>query len=69
MAICPYCNAEIHIKDFFEMNETTSKKGKIRRWAGRFTGEIIMGNQIVPTKMWACPACDKILGFTEYSRY
>jgi hypothetical protein len=63
MAICPYCEAEIHIEDFFEQKIKKTKKGEIKKKIGLFKGEALMMMRI---KMWACPSCDKILGFSEY---
>ena len=58
MAKCPYCNEEVHLSDFFsEMRKSFS--GRIK---GTFKGEKI--NRV---KMFVCPHCEKILGFTDFN--
>ena len=66
MSKCPYCNAEIHLEDFFEVTEKETKKGTIKKRIGEFKGEKewvgVARNNV---RMWVCPSCDKILGFSE----
>lgn len=65
MSKCPYCDAEIHIEDFFEVSEKQTKKGKIKKRIGKFKGEHL-STGFNYLKMFVCPSCDKILGFSEY---
>ena len=69
MGKCPYCSKELHIEDFFFIKQRETKKGKIKTKVGKFKGETIHNYQIDigarNCKMWACPSCDAILGFTE----
>ena len=65
MPKCPYCKTELTIEDFFITEERETKKGKIKTRVKGFNGpELSMG--INRAKMWVCPSCDSILGFTEY---
>ena len=69
MPKCPYCNQEIHIQDFFENTALKTKMGRTRVKFEGFKGEtayrkVAKGYDRV--RMWACPLCDIILGFTEY---
>lgn len=65
MSKCPYCKNDIHIEDFFDNVITkTTKKGRIRIKNADFRGEKIYF--ISTMKMWACPSCDTILGFSEW---
>ena len=66
MPKCPYCNSEIHIEDFFNIFTRESKKGKIKGRRFDFKGEFIEASYNQTYKMWSCPSCDKILGFSEY---
>ncbi|MHA1105895.1 MAG: hypothetical protein ACTSPN_09295 [Promethearchaeota archaeon] len=66
MPKCPFCEVEIHIQDFFEVYEKESKKGKVKTRVGNFKGETINPTMRNYMKMWFCPSCDKILGFSEY---
>lgn len=68
MGKCPYCSKEIHIEDFFVVEKRETKKGKIKTKIVEFKGESIIppGLGAYDCKMWACPSCDAILGFTEY---
>ena len=62
---CPYCNAEIGLEDFFEVIEK-EKKGILKRRIGAFKGERInVGIGFNRVRIWVCPSCDKILGFSE----
>ena len=64
MSKCPYCNEDFHIEDFYELREYETKRGKIK------TKELFKGDSTSgfrhELKMWACPGCDTILGFSEY---
>ncbi len=53
---CPYCEKELHLHDFFLME--LDKKGR-KRVKG-FIGEVHDGE-----KMFHCPFCGKILGFSK----
>jgi hypothetical protein len=65
MPKCPYCKNELAIEDFFITEQKETKKGKIKTRVKGFNGqELSMG--INRAKMWVCPSCDSILGFTEY---
>ena len=65
MSKCPYCKADLHIEDFFEVKTKETKKGKIKTKRGSFKGAFI-DKGWHRLKMWACPRCDTILGFSEY---
>jgi len=66
MSKCPYCNVEIHLEDFFDVSEKETKKGKIKKRIGDFKGEkLYVGLSSNNVRMWVCPSCDKILGFSE----
>jgi len=56
MPKCPYCNVEIHLEDFFD------GKTKNRNFKGQRS---MVGNHFNWVRMWVCPSCDKILGFSE----
>ncbi len=63
---CPYCNAEIGLEDFFEVIEKENKKGILKKKIGDFKGERInVGFGFNRVRIWVCPSCDKILGFSE----
>ena len=65
MSKCPYCNVEIGLEDFFEVIEK-EKKGIFKKKIGDFKGERIhVGMGFNRVRMWVCPSCDKILGFSE----
>ena len=68
MSKCPYCNIEIHLEDYFDVSEKVTKKGIIRKSFGNFKGENIhIRSNYNTIRMWVCPSCDKILGFSEYA--
>ena len=68
MPKCPYCNIEIHLEDFFDVIEKETKKGTIRKRIGDFKGELLyVGLSRNDVRMWVCPSCDKILGFSEHA--
>ena len=56
---CPYCEKELHIYDFFivEINKKGQKRSRC------FLGE----SNSYSTRMWHCPFCGKILGFSDYA--
>jgi predicted amidophosphoribosyltransferase len=58
MPICPYCEKELHINDFFVI--TLSKKGQ-QRPRGSKT------ESCWHVDMWYCPLCGKILGFSNWA--
>ena len=64
MSKCPYCKEELDLDDFFDISEKETKRGKI-------TVREFKGESYVRTghgyRMWSCPLCDTILGFTEHS--
>ncbi|HEC38028.1 hypothetical protein LCGC14_0847750 [marine sediment metagenome] len=65
MSKCPYCSKDLHLDDFFETSKRETKKGKIKISWGKFKGE---HKRFSPySKMWACPSCDTILGFSEWN--
>ncbi|NVM37439.1 MAG: hypothetical protein HWN81_17720 [Candidatus Lokiarchaeota archaeon] len=64
MSKCPYCKEDFHLEDFFEVVTKETKKGKIRTNFRDFKGEVY-GVRGYGVKMWACPSCDTILGFSE----
>ena len=66
MGICPYCESEIHLSDFFSEHENKKKFLGLKTYNRNFQGEsynINLGNAV---KMYTCPRCNKILGFSEY---
>lgn len=68
MSKCPYCNKEIHLEDFFIVTKKETKKGKIKTKILDFKGEYFRIGLIGfrnYVRMWACPLCDTILGFSE----
>ena len=68
MGKCPYCSKELHIEDFFVIEQRETKRGKIKTRVQEFKGESIVPSDwgAQGCKMWACPSCDAILGFTEF---
>ncbi len=56
--LCPYCEKELHLSDFY----TTRLDKKGRKRARAFKGEFY-GSQ----KLWHCPFCGKILGFSDWA--
>jgi hypothetical protein len=57
-----FCKNEVHLEDFFE-NIKHRKDGRVTR--AEFKGESMENLGSVRTKMWVCPSCDTILGFSE----
>ena len=67
MPKCPHCKNEHGIEDFYVTTEKETKKGKIKTRVEDFNGPTItMGVNMA--KMWVCPSCDSILGFSEFRR-
>ena len=67
MSKCPYCQKDLMFEDFYGVvTEKEKKKGKIITKLKGFKGASYksIGYGV---KMWACPGCDTILGFSEYS--
>jgi hypothetical protein len=64
MSKCPYSNEVFHLEDFFEVDTKETKKGITITNLRDFKGESyrLRGYGV---KMWACPNCDTILGFSE----
>lgn len=74
MGKCPYCSQELQIEDFFKKIVIKNRKGEITKTKhGAFKGKVLRNRSIVLNlrytycKMWVCPSCDTILGFTEYA--
>jgi len=65
MPKCPYCKKDLIIEDFFEVSTKVTRKGKIKAKVKGFRGEK-RSKGWGGYKMWSCPACDNILGFSEY---
>jgi len=55
---CPFCKKELHIYDFYA--KEVDKKGR-KKYQG-FKGELTRRK-----KMWYCPFCGSILGFSEWN--
>ena len=66
MPKCPFCETDIFLEDFFHTIVKETKKGKIKKKTGEFKGESMSLGYGHSVKMWICPSCDKILGFSEY---
>ena len=66
MSKCPYCEANLSLEDFFVVSEKVSKKGKVKTKIKDFKGASLNVGYHQHVKMWACPGCDTILGFSEY---
>jgi len=64
MSKCPYCSKDLHLEDFFEISTRVTRKGKVKVTKRDFSGEYLA--DFPNSKMWACPSCDTILGFTEW---
>ncbi len=67
MGICPYCNAEVHLADFF-VKDLGKKISRKRLFKKQFVGEGEMSLSGHGLRMYTCPHCNKILGFSEYYR-
>lgn len=53
---CPYCEEELHLTDFYVLELDKKGHKRIRGFLGEYTGVI---------KMFHCPFCGKILGFSN----
>jgi len=53
---CPYCEKELHFRDFY-ITDLDKKGHKIPKG--------FLGEHIRSTRMFHCPFCGKILGFTS----
>lgn len=65
MSKCPYCKKDLIIEDFFEVTAKETKKGKVKTRIKGSKGE----NYEIGwkgSKMWASPARDTIMRFSEY---
>ena len=60
MPRCPYCDSEVSINDFFAEKEFPI----IGKTAVFSSSKIHIGYKNY-VKMWVCPHCDRILGFSE----
>ena len=74
MGKCPYCHQELQIEDSFKKIVIKTRKGEIKKTKlGDFKGKVVRNTSITLRakysycKMWVCPSCDTILGFTEYA--
>ena len=56
MGLCPYCEKEVTLEDFFKPSETLKLK--------KFQGDE-KRVAMYTIKMWCCPHCDKILSISE----
>lgn len=65
MPKCPYCKKDLIIEDFFEVLTKETRKGKIKAKVKDFRGESFEKGWS-GYKMWVCPSCDSILGFSEF---
>ncbi|MFW9987401.1 MAG: hypothetical protein ACFFC3_01975 [Candidatus Odinarchaeota archaeon] len=55
---CPYCKKELHIYDFYAKEVDKKGRKKYQGFKGEFTKR---------KKMWYCPFCGSILGFSEWN--
>ena len=67
MSKCPYCKVDLSIEDFFEVREYETKRGKIKTKELFKGGTKNVGFPHVNVRMWACPGCETILGFSEFA--
>ncbi|MFW9987054.1 MAG: hypothetical protein ACFFC3_00160 [Candidatus Odinarchaeota archaeon] len=66
----PYCSKELHIEDFFVIEKKETKRGSIKTKVREFKGESILLYGMGPTcRMWVCPSCKAILGFSEWGGF
>lgn len=61
MPKCPYCKSELHIEDFFD--DIVYKGGQTAVRRANFKGESLVYQH--RHRMWSCPYCDTILGFSS----
>ncbi|MFX0140785.1 MAG: hypothetical protein ACFFDN_44515 [Candidatus Hodarchaeota archaeon] len=62
---CSYCKNEIRLDDFFIVSKKETEKGKIKIKVEDFKGENIRVHLRNFFRMWVCPVCYTILGFSE----
>ncbi|MFX0060517.1 MAG: hypothetical protein ACFE8J_19650 [Candidatus Heimdallarchaeota archaeon] len=55
---CPFCKKELHIYDFYATKLDKKRRVKFRGFKGEYTRR---------KKMWYCPFCGSILGFSEWN--
>ena len=55
---CPYCKKELHIYDFYATEVDKKGRKKHKGFKGEYTKR---------KKMWYCPFCGSILGFSEWN--
>ncbi len=55
---CPFCKKELHIYDFYATEVDKKGRKKFRGFKGEYTKR---------KKMWYCPFCGSILGFSEWN--
>ncbi len=70
MGKCPYCKKEVHLKDFFQNIETGTFKYPSYDFSGEefspgLTEKQFKNKRIFLIKMFTCPHCDTILGFSN----
>jgi len=65
MGKCPYCNFELHLSSFFEEIPGPRVLG-MQLQGYKFHGESMRTGHRNKVRMYTCPKCDKILGFSEY---
>ncbi len=56
---CPFCKKELHIDDFYVIKLDKKGRKKYRGFKGEHTWR---------KKMWYCPFCGSILGFSEWNK-
>ena len=66
MPKCPYCKNKLEIEDFFTISTWETKRGKIKHRIESFNGQELEIGYKNEVKMWACPFCDTIIGFSEH---
>jgi hypothetical protein len=66
MPKCPYCKNELAIKDFFNILTKEPKRGTSKERIMGFKGEKLRISRDHEVRMWVCPSCDTILGFSEF---
>ena len=65
MGICPFCETEIHLNQYFE--EKLGKKFMgMQSKTVDFKGEMMNVGYKNEVRMYTCPNCNKILGFSEH---
>jgi hypothetical protein len=56
---CPFCDKELHISDFYFVKLDKKGRKEYRGFKGEYTKR---------KKMWYCPFCGSILGFSEWNK-